>query len=513
MHQRFAQEYIQADVQPPPRESVDWQHKPSQFKLYTESIRLPLPDQQFQKLDGAPFSLAWIGALLADLYGLTQQDTTLSTIAQKPGLFSRPFHRAVPSGGALFPCEIYLFMREGYQVPAGIYHYDVAHHALDLLQHVDAVDAVSSQLAHPSLTPAACVIALSCFFWKDGFKYGAFSYRLQGFDLGTILAQGLMLLQQHACSTTVHYQFLDENVNTLLGLDTLQESVYALITLDQETFRPQHSPPEKGSEKRPDGINRPQGPELPSVASWPLVEAVHRSACMKQREQFRDLRCLASIMPLTSNATYVLPPTEPEINFLEHAQQRRSAHHFLPRPITLRQLSVLCQSCLAGYRNDIDGATPTLQHTLLYCVVNRVEELPAGIYYYDPHKHTCELVTAGDHSQALLTVQKMRLSATCIPSICFFAVGNYATGLQEYGDRWYRMQNMEAGIIVQRLYQAAATLGLGCRTSLGFSIQSVHRLLSLAENIDALIEILLGPEPPHYASYRQPLRYVLSGKK
>lgn len=507
MHQRPAELYLQADVLPPHRGSIDWQHKPCQFKLYAEGTRLLLPYQGSHDLDDPSFTLGQMGEFLADLYGLLQQYYFIPLAARNRGIqppeFSLAFRRVVPSGGALFPCEVYLFAREGHDLPAGVYHYDVAHHALDLLHEGGAVEAACAQLAYPGRTPPACLIALSCLFWKDGFKYGAFSYRLQGFDLGTIIAQCLALLNRRTLSATVHYQFLDAGVNELLGLDPLHESVYAVIALDQQ--RPQQSICTRQQTSKPAVINASGAPKLPSIARWPLAEAVHRAACIETREQFREQRCLPPLLAPISGTRYALPPMKQEIDILERYQQRHSARPFLPKPISAYHLGLLCRLSLAGYQNDVDGESTTLQHTLLYCVVNRVEGIPPGIYAYDPHKHTCELVVVGDMCQELQAVQRVKMPNMQDCSVCFFAVGNYATGFQHYGDRWYRMQNMEAGILVQRLYLVAAALQLGCRASLGFYISATHKLLALPENQDALIEIMVGPETPPYACYEQPL--------
>ncbi|MGH3812075.1 MAG: nitroreductase family protein, partial [Pseudonocardiaceae bacterium] len=64
---------------------------------------------------------------------------------------------------------------------------------------------------------------------------------------------------------------------------------------------------------------------------------------------------------------------------------------------------------------------------------------------------------------------------------------------------------MEAGIIVQRLYLAAAALGLGCHTQLGFHVDEVNELLGLAEtSLTALIQVLIAPshDPGTFYDYK-----------
>ncbi len=62
---------------------------------------------------------------------------------------------------------------------------------------------------------------------------------------------------------------------------------------------------------------------------------------------------------------------------------------------------------------------------------------------------------------------------------------------------------MEAGIIVQRLYLAAAALKLGCRASLGHQVSKTDEFLRLPEEYTSLIQIMIAPEQHAYQRYEQ----------
>jgi SagB-type dehydrogenase family enzyme len=161
-----------------------------------------------------------------------------------------------------------------------------------------------------------------------------------------------------------------------------------------------------------------------------------------------------------------------------------------------------------GTTNDLDGHADFLQHTLLYCVISRVTGIPAGIYRYNPERHELEPVRTGLMQSGFYQALAMP-QLNMLPNVTFFPVGNYMHGFQVYGDRWYRMQNMEAGIIAQRLYLAAAALKLGCRASLGFSVPGVNAFLGLPDAKDnqymSLIQIMVAPEQSAYRHYEQSL--------
>jgi nitroreductase len=72
---------------------------------------------------------------------------------------------------------------------------------------------------------------------------------------------------------------------------------------------------------------------------------------------------------------------------------------------------------------------------------------------------------------------------------------------------------MEAGIITQRLYLAAAALKLGCRASLGFEVPETNTFLGLSDANDdpqadqymSLMQILIAPEYFAHQHYEQSL--------
>jgi hypothetical protein len=137
MYSGPARQYVHAELLPPDSATVDWQHKPSQFKLYHNCAQLPLPYRTSQNQRDAPeasLTLEQLGELLAEGYGLLQQCYSAQFPLAGIGITGQngfsALRRSVPSGGALFPCELYLFLGTTQHLPAGIYHYDMAHHAL-----------------------------------------------------------------------------------------------------------------------------------------------------------------------------------------------------------------------------------------------------------------------------------------------------------------------------------------------------------------------------------------------
>ena len=143
--------------------------------------------------------------------------------------------RFVPSGGALYPNELYVYLKIE-NLPAGVYHYDVAHHRLVLLREGNFDSYISRALGN-RCDISACfgTVFVSTMFWKNFFKYNNFAYRLQGLDAGVLIGQLLEVAKCFGFASGVYFQFLDRAINHLLGLSEQEESVYAVIPLSAES--------------------------------------------------------------------------------------------------------------------------------------------------------------------------------------------------------------------------------------------------------------------------------------
>ncbi len=175
----------------PPDWEVDWDDAPLTYKLYRDlpvfplSLEVPLTLEEGsgpskQDLEG-------IGHFLWYAYGLTQVSQVPRSSESEDLMQS--FRRFPPSGGALYPSELYVYLKME-EVPAGVYHYDAAHHRLVLLREGDFDSYVTKALGE-TFDMSACfgTVFVSTMFWKNFYKYNNFSYRLQGLDAGVLLGQ------------------------------------------------------------------------------------------------------------------------------------------------------------------------------------------------------------------------------------------------------------------------------------------------------------------------------------
>lgn len=519
MEQLAAETYIRLCRQ---HQGPDWAHAPLPFKLYRDCARLPLSETTLAALtaerDGK--HTCSLGLLLHEIYGISRMGdpnalphASLLGDLPAPADFSSPWlGRAVASGGAQFPGELYVLVSRGADPSPGLYHYDPLHHTLDLLRAGQWFPALYHALARPPQKLPTYTLFYSCLFWKDAFKYQEFSYRLQSLDIGCLLAQTQVASEHSGLRPRFHLWFLDDQLNRLLGLKPLEESVYAVVMLEEDT-----------AETAMEALSRPvptisNAHELPHtleqyepLSRWPLLEAVHRASSIQTLEEVHKWRTVPSLpAPASvSDLTIYLPHVAP-FHLGAQAAQRRSAWawEYRARKLTLEQVASLLQAATRGFHTDLDGDVSRFSHTLLYCLIKQVEGVPPGIYVYLPEQHALQQVASDDPSQRFQAVQTELGWNMEHVSLALIPVGNYALGFAAYGDRWYRMHNMEAGLCVQRLYLATTLHGLLCRAQLSFDDTRLDALLRLPPDYTSLIQVLISPRDPGRPAHKRETLWI-----
>jgi SagB-type dehydrogenase family enzyme len=203
------------------------------YRRYPEVPRLAVPKEiperlaafyaltrarrSFRDFNGVPLARSELEALLTTACGVTG--------IVRWGDRELPL-RAYPSGGALYPVEIYpvVFAVDG--LDPGVYHYFAAEDALEVVRAgVDSQLFVDAALPpeRGMLSGAAVLVCLSAVFDRSERKYGEGVYRVIAAEAGHI-SENLLLA---ATALGLHGRpwggIFDDLLNALLGFDPERE--------------------------------------------------------------------------------------------------------------------------------------------------------------------------------------------------------------------------------------------------------------------------------------------------
>ena len=321
------------------------------------------------------------------------------------------FRRFVPSGGALYPNELYVYMKLS-EIPEGIYHFSAAHHSLVLLQEGNYDSYLSRSLgSNVDISGCFATVFVSTVFWKNFYKYHNFSYRLQGLDAGVVLGQALEAAERMGITTRVCYQFLDRPLHHLLGVSEQNESVYAVIPMstqpeicmyDNDVSISSDSLCEELPKLEPAVYQRSK-----KIIDYPMLKKVNEAALFESPNSFVKLKKgNTGILPRNME-TIFLPFTEPlKYDFASVCRERHSPDlDFRLGKITLNEVSILLKEVFSfSYHHDLtdaDADGKIEQRVTFLWVFFACKRKSDVSYAYEKNAHALRRKSSGDYREYL----------------------------------------------------------------------------------------------------------------
>ncbi|MFL9960041.1 SagB/ThcOx family dehydrogenase [Paraburkholderia sediminicola] len=163
-------------------------------------------------------SLYWtFGAV----HGDTRQDM------QEAGLLPVGYRRTSPSGGSLQPSAAYLVALNVEGLTAGIYHYRAFSHQLTLVTHDVNGETIGRLLCAKMFARdlAFGVFVTSCFDKMWGKYPHSRAYRVALLDVGCLAQTFQLVTTGLGMDSWLTGYFLDREINKLLAVDEMRESV------------------------------------------------------------------------------------------------------------------------------------------------------------------------------------------------------------------------------------------------------------------------------------------------
>lgn len=148
-------------------------------------------------------------------------------------------------------------------------------------------------------------------------------------------------------------------------------------------------------------------------------------------------------------------------------RERRSIRDYSSLPLSLKDLSHLLwatqgitEKAFAPWYRTAPSAG-ALHPIDTYLVINQVEGMESGIYFFEVVEFSLTLKRAGNFS-ALIAQAALNQDIAQSAAVVFVWVAVIQRSRQKYRQRAYRYIYLDCGHIAQNLYLAATALGLGC---------------------------------------------------
>jgi SagB-type dehydrogenase family enzyme len=449
--------------------ALDWENRPLAYKVYPSAGSVALPREI--DLSPVPATLAIAGdidesaentaaAHPLDLATLTRILFCAGGLTRSKSVGGEAYHfRAAASAGALYPIELYLAAIDVADLTPGLYHFSPADLKLRGLRRGDWREYLAKAAAvRPALVEARAILVLSAIFWRSTWKYRARAYRYCFWDAGTILANLIAAANAEGIPIEIVTAFEDPSIERLIDVDADREGVLCLVALGRSQRIAE------GSEKAAVTPSTTVIPRLdldtvPLSGHEKVYDDLIKIHWASRLESIGEVDALAEALLATESAPLssepIAPmPTADALGLGETILRRGSTRVFAREAITREELATIMATSRVPLKVDFQPLVES------YLIVNAVDGLAAGAYYYRRDSGAFELLKAGDfRGEAGYLCLEQPLGADCSALICY--MGNLERALEALGNRGYRDAHLEAGILGGRAYLAAYALSRG----------------------------------------------------
>jgi SagB-type dehydrogenase family enzyme len=263
-----------------------------------------------------------------------------------------------------------------------------------------------------------------------------------------------------ALPSRVVYGFVDETVTTLLGLDGLREAPLVLAAVG---YDPRATAPNRGAA----AISLETLPLSAREVDYPAIREMQAASSLQTPEEVRAWRASAPPLlegpPVSAALVSLHPPDDaavPADRIDAVIRRRGSARRFVRQSISFAQLSAMLERSTHGVPTDCAGPPSGMVPNDIYLIVHAVDGLSAGSYVYHRDRNALELLRAGSFRREaghLALGQDLAADA----SVDIYVLCNLETVLARFGNRGYRVAQLDAAITGGKLYLSAYALHLG----------------------------------------------------
>jgi SagB-type dehydrogenase family enzyme len=368
-------------------------------------------------------------------------------------------YRAAACTGALYHVDLYAVTGDCGAFSPGVYHFDPDSGAFDVLREGEYRGVLAAASGdQPGVTDAPVTFVATSEWWRNAWKYRERTYRHAFWDAGTTLANLLAVAHGGGHRAEVVAGFADDPVVELLGLDPDEEAPLALAPVGSGS-------PVPGPETSPDvdPIDPAERPLSENPVDYPLIPDVWRQSRLEDGDAARSWRAAfahevadTSLGERVDDSDWVaLDPVDAETASARPVgntiERRGSCREYSRDPISARKFATVLDRATRGVPADAFGGD--LRGLVdCYCLVHAVDGIDSGVYEYHPGTDELEWVREIDRDRA----GELALGQDVVgdAAVNVYLVADVDAVVSEFGNRGYRLAQLEAGILLGRLYLA-----------------------------------------------------------
>lgn len=491
--------------------SLDWDNKPLTFKFYKDLISIPLPidfpypkketlvtlNRTISEFDGTnkKINKKLLAQLLFFSYGVNRK------IKTDYGIY---FTRTASATGALYPTELYLSCFGISGIKNGLYHFCPGTFTISPIRYGDYRYILYKQIGNKDFISSKLVFIVTSIVYRNSWKYRDRSYRHLFWDSGVIISNLLAVCSANSLPVKIFMGFIDTEINRLLCL-TSHELVICLIAVGK-------------SFKKSVVVSNTKSIHHEIIESqlkyneYPEIYKIHDASSLSSIDDI-DNWIQSGRDFLNNNKNNIKNNTQKypvkfditlKTNLDDTILLRGSTRRFANKSISYQKLCNILHVSLNQIPFDFIKGNNSLID--VYFIINKVDNLSSGGYYYNKTKKQIECikndVLYGDSGYLCLSQQLFNNA-----SVVFFLMTNLNNVLSILGNRGYRCCQFEAGIITGKIYLSSYAQGLGASGSTFYDDHVSNFFAPHANHKNTMIAVGIGI--PNYISKKGK---VLSGR-
>jgi SagB-type dehydrogenase family enzyme len=474
---------------------LDWGNQPDVFKTYPglEKISLPepsvLPTHNLSVLVERDLTDSPTPEIDIDCLALILRLTHSLTAKARYG-GTDFYYRSVASAGALYPFELYVGLSNVVGLDKGLYHHSVANQELTLLRAGNVNFALAGAAKTRRDAPPTLVFFLTSIFYRSSWKYRDRAYRYHLLDTGHLAENLALAFTAVGVPFEVHYDFADESVNNLLGVDPTREACLAVVC----AWGRRSGPSESVDLAKPQSDLAEASRVAAREVDYPFIREIHSASSVVVEPSTGPPHIHENLGPIPGEEQKINRPEKwPEkMSYAEAVFNRRSMRNFVQEELAGDCMAAL----LTGLCSDIGAqghSKPTGSDVVsVGLLVGNVLGIDAGFYLLDRQNESISPVCRGDMMDRMAHIcLDQSWLANC--AVHFLFLTNFELLGQSRGLRGYRHAMLSAGRLGQRIYVAAVSMRLGCCGIGAFYDDEAVELLGLNGQSRLLYLVAVGP--------------------